>query len=450
MQSVINCIKNYDLINENDIIGVAVSGGSDSMALLHFLQNFRKHLDFDIVALHVDHNLRDTSKRDADFVAKMCSEYNIKLLSSQVNVSEFCKKTGRTIEDGARELRYKFFNQCIQDKLVTKIALAHHMKDQAETVLLHILRGSGLQGACGMQEQRNYFIRPLLHTSKYEILAYIKANNLKYMHDETNDCTDYTRNFLRNEIFPILENKFPSFEKNLCSFADNCKEEHNYICSNIDFNQIIKKNNEVKIPLEFFKMNISLIYRSMVYALNLLGNFKDFEKRHLELLCNLVKNSTSGSKINLAHNIVAYKDYNHLTLAYDKLLKTNEQVNFKPSEYNVENFGQVNFIKINNLNEIKDKFSNIFDLDKLPKNCVIRTRKEGDLFIKFGGGTKKLKDYLIDKKIPQRYRDFIPLIAKDNIIYAILGIDISELIKYDQNTKNYIGIEVKQDTDILL
>ena len=446
MQSVYNTIVKYNLIQKNDIVGVAVSGGSDSIALLNFLHEIKDKMNFDIIALHVDHTLRETSLRDAKFVTDYCASKGIKLLSTQVDVSSYCKQNGLSIEDGARELRYNFFAKCYEDKIITKVALAHHMLDQAETVMLHILRGSGLKGACGMDEKRDFYIRPLLHTSKYEIMSYINANNLTYMTDETNLDNEYSRNYIRNVIFPIIQEKFPAFEKNICSFSNNCKLDENYILSNTNLDLLEKKNNQVYVPLKVFSEHTSIIYRLLKKAFNLLQIYKDIEKKHFDIVYKFALEAQNGSKIDLPHNVIVYKDYDKITITNKILKNVLEPIDLKLEQYVFENFGTVTIKKQKSLQN-KNLYRHIIDYDKLPTNCVIRYRQEGDIFVKFGGGKKKLKDFFIDKKIPQRKRDFIPLIAHENMVYVVLGIEVSELVKYDDLTKNFLTFVIEKEDE---
>ena len=150
MQSVIDNIKKYNLIRAGEIIGVAVSGGSDSMSLLHFLNANKEKYDIQVIAIHFDHGIREESIKDAQFVEDYCRDNNIKLIKTRVNVPAFCEKKGTSIEMGARELRYNFFEKLLDKGIVDKVALAHHISDQAETILMHLFRGSGLTGAEGM------------------------------------------------------------------------------------------------------------------------------------------------------------------------------------------------------------------------------------------------------------------------------------------------------------
>ena len=196
MEHVLENIKNFNLIKKGDTIGVAVSGGKDSMALLHFLSALQLDLDFEVVAIHIDHSLRPSSAQDAFFVMNYCKKNHIRAYKFKVDVKALAEKSGNSIETEAREARYGVFESLIKKGIVDKIALAHHAEDQAETILLHLFRGSGLSGARGMDiKKKDIYIRPMLQTRKSDIVRYIDDYEIPFVEDETNSEDVYQRNF---------------------------------------------------------------------------------------------------------------------------------------------------------------------------------------------------------------------------------------------------------------
>ena len=220
---LIKTIENNNLFLKNEKIGVAVSGGIDSMCLLHYLNKNKDILNISILAITVNHCLRENGASDVKFVEKYCLENNIPCKSFKVDAGMYAKNNKLTIEEGARLVRYGVFDSLLERKIVDKICLAHHSLDQAETILLNLLRGTGLNGAMGMEIKRDNFVRPLLYTDKSEIISYAEINNIPYITDETNYNTEFARNFLRNEIFPQLKKRWPNVEKNLVNFGKICK-----------------------------------------------------------------------------------------------------------------------------------------------------------------------------------------------------------------------------------
>ncbi len=294
-------------------------------------------------------------------------------------------------------------------------------------MLFNLFRGSSLYGMSGIKEQNGIFIRPLLNVSREEIDLYVDKNAIPYVQDETNFDENYTRNFLRLKIIPLIKQIFPEVENSLKRFADENKLVSDYL------NKIAEKTiiygKEVKIPVSADSVIISLC---VIKALKHLGVYKDYERKHSQLALNLI-NCPNGTTIDLIKNVKAVKDYDFITL-YRAKEKENEQINFKTGT-TVFNGKEITVKPLNN-NELKSEKELYFDLDKIPPNAVFRTRTDGDNFTPFKSGSKKLKKYLIDKKIPSRQRDNLTLIACGNEVYAILGVEISDKIKIEKNTQN--------------
>ena len=246
MDNIEQIISAKKLIKKNETIGIGVSGGMDSMALLNVLYNLQEKLDFELVAITVDHCLREASANDAFFVMKYCKEKGIRLNKFKIDVEKLAKENGKSLETMAREARYGVFKSCIEKGIVDKIALAHHMEDQAETVLLHILRGSGVAGAGGMDfVSEGVYIRPMLKTSKEEIKKYINFYDIPYVQDETNFNSEFSRNYIRNEIMPLIEKRWPNAVFALNNFANICKEDDDYINSQIYDDAIFVESKKV-------------------------------------------------------------------------------------------------------------------------------------------------------------------------------------------------------------
>ncbi len=433
-KKVYQTIKENRLILPGEVIGVAVSGGADSMALLHFLSSQAETLDIRVIAITVDHMLRgETSAGDALFVQRWCRENGIVCLKFCVDASRISREKNIGIEEAAREARYGVFNKLLCDNKVDKIALAHHMSDQAETILMHILRGAGLSGASGMEASRNgLYIRPFLNISKEEILKYCAVNYVEFVEDESNLDTKYNRNFLRNKIIPELKNRFEGVEQALVNFGQSCREDNDFILSQTTHDGILYSDAVVKIPIIYFYYHSSVTNRIIFRALSKIGIFSDIERKHIELIKELSKGE-NGKKLTLPNNLIAQKEYEYLTLyKIEKEVIADEY----PFATGVTNFANLFEIDVKKTRKFDFKTGNLYiDVAKLPEGAVWRTRKTGDTFTKFGGGTKPLKSYLIDAKIPVRLRDTLPVLANKSEILCVLGVQISEKVKIDDTTK---------------
>lgn len=435
MQKVLNFIKQKNMFEEGEIVGVACSGGIDSISLLHFLHENKEELDIEVVAINVDHRIRENSASDSAFVAEFCRENRIRCHRLSVDSRTIAKENKYTLEEAARIGRYGLFDALLQKGIVDKIALGHHVKDQVETILLNIFRGCGLKGASGMEPIRGKFVRPFLNTTKEEIITYAAKNTLSYVDDETNFECDCSRNLIRNKIMPLIQSNWPNIEQNIMSFASLCKMDDEYISNQISYDSLTYEKNCVKVPLSYFLFKQSVKTRIIRHALEYLNHSKDIERKHLEILCDMAQNSQNGTKISLPNGLICHKEYDSIALSIKKPAPYFAPIPFKTGEYDFADFGQVKFKKIKNF-DVKLAGANnlLFDAKKLPKNCVIRMREEGDIFTPYKSSTKKLKDYFIDKKIPQRQRSLIPLIACEKEILAVVGYEISDKIKIDSTT----------------
>jgi tRNA(Ile)-lysidine synthase len=447
MKNVLKAIIDKELIKKGETIGVGVSGGSDSMALLHYLSSLQTELDFEVVAIHVDHSLRETSAQDAFFVIDYCKKNKIRAYKFKIDVGRIAEESGQSIETAAREARYGVFESLVKKGIVDKIALAHHMQDQAETILLHILRGSGLAGARGMEWERGVYLRPMLSTHKNEIKNYILSNDIPYVEDETNKDDTYQRNFLRNKVFPLITTRFPTAVESLINFSKTCQEDDDYINSHVLLDALIYEDEKtVKIPISYLLTDTSIASRLIFSALESINVFKDIERKHIEMIQDLAINGENGSKLKLPMNISVYKEYDYITLTNQQKPININSWTFKCGTFNIAGFGKLIVKKARNMTVQSDMIieseSLIIDGKKLPKDAAWRFRKEGDIITKFGGVTQKLKTYLIQKKIPLRQRDNIPVLASNNEIFVVAGVDISEKVKIDENTTNAYVISV--------
>lgn len=414
-------------------IGVALSGGRDSIALCHML----KKAGEDVVAINVDHGIRgENSKHDSDFVKRFCENNGIPLYFKAVDVPSYAKEKGYTIEQAARELRYDFFDSLLNSNKVDVIALAHHSDDQAETIFMRILRGTGIKGLVGMKDLSNRYIRPLLEYSREDINEYVRFYGLQYVDDETNEDIQYTRNLLREEL-KALKEKYPQLLESFARLSRNAEEVEEYL--NKMTGEVMFDGTESKVKLSDLEDKL-IAKRLFIQAANKLGVYQDIEEKHFELLFDLAK-KRNGKRIELTHSLIAYKDESYIVFALNKG-KKDLTIDFR--EGNIEDF-KVEFLDVSEdlIKQIKVKDGSLYlDLDKVKAGSIIRRRKDGDIIHKFGGGTKNLGDYLTDKKVPLRNRDNLLVLANGSDIYAVFGIDISSDVKIDSKTKKICRISL--------
>lgn len=418
-------------------IALGVSGGADSMCLLYLAMSALDKKNLTVI--NVDHRLRRTSARDSALVEEFCRVNGVKFEPYSADIASLAREHGNSIETEARLFRRRVFSEfCARNNAV--LMLAHNADDRAETVLMHIFRGCGLSGLVGMREEGGepFTVRPLLGYSKAEIYDFVKANGIPYCEDETNADSAYRRNFIRNEVLPLIESRYPSVKQRICSLSDIAAEISSGIVGEIP----LEIGDAVKIPTA--AVQGELAYYGIDRAIKAAGVCADIERKHYEAVKKLAASRT-GARIELPHGLCAAREGESIAFYYPRKKITSvspfaEGRTVFEAEYVGESRRASAIVA-----EIKYA-EKPFDLsaaargvltadaDKIPSDAVIRFRREGDRFRPFGGGDKKLKDYLTDKKIPARQKDFIPLVCVGDRVLAVLGIEIGEEVKVSETT----------------
>ncbi len=444
MEKIIEFAKKNKLIKAGEVIGVGVSGGIDSMCLLHFLNSNKEALDIDVVAIHINHGIREESDDEARFVVQKCKEMGVRVYKFTIDSPKISKEKKNSLETAAREGRYGVFEALVKKDIVDKVALAHHQSDQAETILMHIFRGCGVSGARGMDPIRDkIYIRPMLPVSKEEIVDYANMNNIEYVEDASNKDTSYTRNYLRNVVMKDILKKWPNAIEAITNFANAVSEDDDFIKASINTNALMVDKKIVQMPCYYFKGKSSVYSRIVFKALSLIGVTKDIERKHIEMIKELAISLENGKKIKLPFDVTVSKEYDFLTFENNYVERAELDKPFKMEDFAVPHFGTVALRRVKT-EKMGEKEALYFDNRKLPKGAKWRYREEGDVFEKFGGGTKKLKSFLIDKKVPVRLRDFIPVLAYGNEVFVVAGIEVSEKVKVDEGAPTCVRLTVKK------
>lgn len=295
LNKVKETIKKYNLISKNDKIVVAVSGGPDSITLLDILYK----LEYNICAAHVNHGLRENAIIDQQFVEKFCADRNIKCFVKEIKLKEL--KNNMTLEEAGRKERYDFFYKVMQNENCTKIATAHNSNDNAETVIMNIIRGSGTSGLKGIEPIRDQIIRPLIEINRKDIENYCMENSLNPRHDESNDEAIYTRNKVRLKLIPYIEENINSnVINNINRLSDIVLEQEEYLEKETqkayDECLIAIENNRAIYNLKKFN-GLDIVVRKRLikkFIINLLGNAKDIEKVHIDDIIKLCSNNIGG------------------------------------------------------------------------------------------------------------------------------------------------------------
>ena len=430
-------------------ICVAVSGGVDSMALLHYLKANANHYGYTLCAVNFEHGIRgEESVSDSLFVQKTCKEWGIDLYCYAEDCPRRAILEKTSLETAARNFRNEKYNELIQSGKVDVIATAHHANDLAETVLFRIARGSALSGVTGIKKHQDGRLRPFLSWTKAEILRYATENTISYREDSTNRQTDATRNALRLQVLPVMEERIPSAVKNILRFAKTAEEDDEFL---YELARPLLEQKENGYFLRFSDKK-PIFSRACLIAMKNLGIEKDYTQTHLNDLY-LLQTLKQGAVITLPKGVIARRDIDGITIThFEETSQGLEEIPPTPLTVGEIPLGKyaikLTYEPIETTNEYDGKLLRL-DFDKLPNGCVIRSREEGDIFTKYGGGTKTLKRYMIDKKIPKEMRD-LPVIAKDKEVYAVFGVEISDKVKIDGKTKKQLYLTVKCTGDRVL
>lgn len=299
-EKILKTIRKYNLIENGDRVIIGVSGGPDSMTLLSVLLEIKeeKTIDFDMVVCHINHMIREEASCDEEYVSEFCKKYSIPFFAQRIDVQKLSEKEKIGEEEAGRKARYEFFNEILEKTSSNKIATAHTANDNAETVLMNIIRGSGTTGLRGIEAKRGNLIRPLIECSREEIEEYCKAKELNPRIDKTNFENKYTRNKVRNLLIPYIKENFnPNIIEGINRLSGLSKQENEYLekIAAKKFEQILieKKNDEIILDLNQFNLQETVIKsRLVLYTINILfGTRSGIEKKHIEDIIKLCSNN---------------------------------------------------------------------------------------------------------------------------------------------------------------
>ncbi|KUG24315.1 trna(ile)-lysidine synthetase [hydrocarbon metagenome] len=455
IEKVKKTIKKYNLLKKGDRVVVALSGGPDSTALFAVLVLIAQELNLDLIIAHFNHGLRgEESDKDEKKSRDLAEKRGFVFVSEKMNHGD--KEKGISPEDFYRRERYNFLNKVAEDYQAQKIALGHNMQDQAETVLLNLLRGSGLEGLKGFLPIRDgKFIRPLIETSREEIITFLNKEGIRYCEDSSNKNSKYLRNQIRYELIPFLKEKFnPKIEENLAQMAEILRSEDEYvkqcIANTLKSLFIQKRENQILFKIDDTnKLHPALRFRLYKILLESFSPAKNgFSFPHIKALDNLVQKCESGKRIVLPLGIEARCEYDDLIL--ERKRNISEQ---KGYEYtmNVPGSLYIKERKLTILSELTTKENFVMggenkvylDFDKIQQPLIIRNRRNGDWFQPLGmQGRQKIKVFFIDHKVPRGRRDEIMLFVDGISVIWIENMHLNDRVKINANTKNVLKLSI--------
>ena len=461
-QKVESYVNQHYMLTQGDGIVAGVSGGADSVCLLFVLRKIQESLGGKLYVAHVNHGLRgEEAVADQEFVRRLCKEWQLPFYLKSVDLHEIAREKKLTEEEAGRLVRYDFFRQIAKETGAAKIAVGHTANDHAETMLFHLIRGSSLKGLGGISPVQGEVIRPLLCVRREEIEQYLKENGLHFCMDKTNLEDTYTRNRIRHRLLPIMEEINPGVVEAIGRVANDCAEAADFLeaeaeAAFAEYVIIYRGLPRLKIKKEAFdNLSPAVTDELLIQTLSKIsGSRKDIGAVHIRALRALQAGET-GKVLNLPYDVMAENQYGILVL-YKKEINVNsteyETVLALPENKETDSNGE---ITLPNGNKVQYSIRNYEKSMKIPKNRYtkwlnydiidstlrFRTRKTGDWIQVFAeSGRKKLKDYLVNEKIPRSERDKLVLLAEENEILWVVGYRLSEKVKVKEDTKRILQL----------
>lgn len=420
---VLKTVKKYNMLSKGDRVLIGVSGGADSIALLEFFVSVKEKYDLDICVAHVEHGIRgEDSVNDAEFVENYCKKLGVNFYLKTIDAPNLAKKAKMGVEEYSRMARYDFFNTIECDKIAT----AHNLTDNIETLLFRLARGTGLKGACSIPAVRGKIIRPFIEVSSGEIRKWCNDNNIPYRVDCTNSDSAYSRNLIRLEILPLFEKLNANYQDNIENFISDVNEDYAFIDDYVkSIYPKIVKNNEIDLP-KLNELDLSIKKRILIMFFD--ENGYSLNRIHLQSVIDITLKS---GKTQIKENVFAISAKGKIRIAkFNDLNKKDEFVT-----------------KILNIDEFKDKNIDFYcDCDKIVGNIIIRAKQAGDRIKPAGRNVSKtLKKLLNESAYPIEKRDKKIVVCDDLGIVGVIGLCADERVKVDCNTAKILTIKLPSE-----
>ncbi len=454
------------MIDPGEIVVVAVSGGPDSVALLTVLHHMVRELQIRIIVAHLDHGLRPEARDEAAFVAKLAEKLGYPCVSDRADVMAISQREGKNLEDAARKARYSFLDRVAEKHGAAKIALGHHRQDQAETVLMRIIRGSGPEGLKGMMPVRDkLYIRPLLFVDREKILSFLREQGMDFKQDETNASPLFLRNRIRHQLLPFLKEAFnPRIDDSLCRLADIVRLEDDYMEQAAEETLakwgLLPRNGTVVLSTtDWAGLHCALRNRMLKKILeDFCPGGQGIAFAHIEAAASLIVQDNPSAMIDLPFGIRMRRRYDQTLISknndyiagykrdqshdfsYDAhipgdilISETEETIRFTVVQGGI---GDIETIRLN-------PRVAFMDVDKIDGALKIRNIRPGDKFQPLGmAGNKRIKEFFIDEKVPRDRRKSLPLIVDSRSVLWVAGIRLGERVRVNAQTTRILKVEI--------
>ncbi|MFH2031744.1 MAG: tRNA lysidine(34) synthetase TilS [Bacteroidota bacterium] len=449
-EKIFKLIKDDRLIESGDKLLIALSGGPDSVFALHFFIKFKKKYKIEIAAFHLNHMLRGKeADKDELFCEKLCAQFEVSFFKEKSDVKKIAKANKKSVEETGRDIRYNLLEKYSEEFGYNKIVTAHNLDDNAETILLNVIKGAGIKGLCGIPVKRGKIIRPFLHVQKGEILEELQREKIKFRKDTSNLSSDYERNYIRNEIIPKLKKRINNnVAESLLRTSQNMNSVSKYIDSQIELiaNELISVNRDTIT----FKTSKSVLFQGEIrneLFVYLLRNILKTELSQNDVLkLEKIYNSQTGKSIQLKNRVMCFRERDSIIIKQNQTPKDNRVIKtlFKIGE-TAELFGnEISSAFVDEITFESSKNVEYICADKLSDDFVLRRWKAGDKFIPLGmKGFKKLSDFLTEQKVASDSKSEQLIVENGGEIIWVIGHRIDERYKIKNGCSKKVKLWMK-------
>jgi tRNA(Ile)-lysidine synthase len=448
---VADAVGRAGMLGSGESVLVGLSGGPDSVCLLHLLCRLKEKFALTLHAVYVDHNLRpDETPAERDFCRDLCERLGVNFTVKSIDVSTLADEKGLNKQEAARVLRYAAFEETAFELKAGRIALAHNADDQLETVLMRFLRGAGPRGLSGMPAKRGMIVRPLIGVERSEIERFLCEESISFVVDSSNLRNDYFRNRIRRELVPIMRQMNPSLAGTVADTVSILREEERYfdLIVTKTLMKMISRKTARRIELFLSPMEIMdkvILRRVLRRAIEETDSLRGMSFTHIEDIIGLVKHGPSGGRLSLPRGIRVIKGYALLIITSEKPVRIDEYELLPPREVAVRGAGLVIRADIRDYaGDVGDGRSSVLlDAGVMEFPLKVRPRAAGDFFFPMGfGKRKKLQDFFVDAKVPRDERDAVPIIVSGSDIVWIAGHRADERFKVKEDTKRFLRLSI--------
>ena len=446
-------ISRYSMLGPNERVLVGLSGGPDSTCLLVVLSEISEGMGLELHAAYVDHGLRpQETPQEIEFCKGLTKKLGVRFHLRSVDVKAFATDSGLSTQEAARELRYEALKDVAREAGCTRIALGHNQEDQAETLLMRLIRGAGPKGLSGIPPVRDHIIRPLIETNRDEIVGFLDSRGIGSVTDSSNLKDDYLRNRLRSTLMPLIKEFNPNAAATMARTADILREEDAYLEADVSsaLGRLVARKSETTVELLLAPMEGMervFLRRAIRRALDEAHSLRGIAFEHIEDIAGLITDSAPGDSLDLPKNIRAVRRYTTVLITTERPVRLESRSLSDGGEVVMLEAGLIMRASssTSRVPDGGDAFTIIVDAEKLTMPLGVRPRRDGDFFYPAGfGKRKKLQDFFVDEKVPRDERDAVPVVTSGEDVVWVAGMRADERFVPTDSTRKTLLLQLGQ------